>query len=323
MTVAKQGDRLEIRERGRTVQEVRFLDVSQVCLFGNVQITTQALRELCDRDIPICYFTYGGWFYGITHGMGHKNIELRRMQFEASRDQNRSLVLARRFVEGKIRNCRTLLRRNSSDLPEDALRDMAALAQRTSSVEEAASLLGLEGTAARLYFSHFGQMLRPRSGDELAFDFSGRNRRPPRDPVNALLSFGYALLAKEFTVTLLAVGFDPYLGFYHAIRYGRPSLALDLMEEFRPLIADSVVLSVINTGEIASSDFIQRGGAVALTPSGRQKILEAYGRRLDSLITHPIFGYTISYRRIIEVQARLLARYLMGETADYPTFLTR
>lgn len=165
-------------------------------------------------------------------------------------------------------------------------------------------------------------MLRPREA-EFAFDFQGRNRRPPRDPVNALLSFAYALLAKDFTVTLQAVGFDPYLGFYHAPGYGRPSLALDLMEEFRPIIGDSVVLSVLNTGEVTAGDFITRGGAVALSPTGRKAFLAAYGRRMDTLVSHPVFGYSISYRRVLEVQARLLGRFLSGEIPEYPQFLTR
>ena len=156
-----------------------------------------------------------------------------------------------------------------------------------------------------------------------AFEFTARNRRPPRDPVNALLSFLYAMLTKDLVVTLVGVGFDPYLGFYHQPRYGRPALALDLMEEFRPLVADSVALGLINNGELRPSDFITRVGAVALTESGRRRVLDAYERRLDLLVTHPRFGYAISYRRIFEVQVRLLARFLMGETASYPAFCTR
>lgn len=323
-TVAKHGDRLEIREKGKAIQDVRFLDVSQLCLFGNVQVTTQALRELCDRDIPICYFTYGGWLYGITGGLGHKNVELRQHQYRASGDPDRAAALAGRLVEAKIKNCRTLLRRNGREVPEKTLRELSAYAQRARDCRELESLLGLEGSAARLYFGHFNNMLRAREdGGALTFDFQGRNRRPPRDPVNALLSFAYAMLVKDFTVTLQAVGLDPYLGFYHTPRYGRPALALDLMEEFRAIIADSVVLSVINNGEITPRDFITRGGGVALTPSGRKTFIAAYGRRMDALVTHPVFGYTISYRRVLEVQARLLGRHLSGEIPDYPQFLTR
>jgi CRISPR-associated protein Cas1 len=170
-----------------------------------------------------------------------------------------------------------------------------------------------------LYFQGFAQLVK---GGEV-FRFEDRNRRPPRDPINAILSFLYAMLAKEFTVTLSAVGFDPMLGFFHKPRYGRPALALDITEEFRPLIAESVALSLVNTGELNEGHFIQRAGACALTESGRKILLGAYERRLDQLITHPIFGYKISYRRIFEVQCRLLGRVLLGEIAEYPNFLTR
>jgi CRISPR-associated protein Cas1 len=196
--------------------------------------------------------------------------------------------------------------------------------RRAEGAESLEQLLGLEGTAAREYFAHFAHMFKPGDdGNTPAFEFTSRNRRPPRDPVNALLSFLYALLSKEMVVTLVGVGFDPYLGFYHQPRYGRPALALDLMEEFRPLVADSVAISLINTGELRPGDFIARAGAVALTESGRRRVLDAYERRLDTLVTHPRFGYAISYRRIFEVQARLLARCLMGEIAAYPAFCTR
>jgi CRISPR-associated protein Cas1 len=166
-------------------------------------------------------------------------------------------------------------------------------------------------------------MLRPDEEAALDFDFDGRNRRPPRDPVNALLSLAYALLTKDLAFVTAAVGLDPYLGFYHQPRYGRPALALDLMEEFRPLVADSVVLSAVNTGIVRPADFVRRGGAAALTPSGRARFLRAYERRMDELITPPVFGYRISYRRVLEVQVRLFARYLAGEIAEYPAFATR
>jgi CRISPR-associated protein Cas1 len=195
-----------------------------------------------------------------------------------------------------------------------------------------ATLLGIEGNAARLYFGAFSGMLKPKQRpDNTAdtanapwhFDFEGRNRRPPRDPINALLSFAYSLLTKDLSVIAQITGFDPYLGFYHQPRYGRPSLALDVMEEFRPIIADSVVLSVINNGVLSPSDFIQSGPSFALSPTGRKKFIHAYEGRLDSEITHPIFGYRISYRRILEVQLRLLGRFLTDEIANYPAFTTR
>jgi CRISPR-associated protein Cas1 len=141
--------------------------------------------------------------------------------------------------------------------------------------------------------------------------------------VNATLSFLYAVLAKDLTVILLSVGFDPYLGFYHQPRYGRPALALDLMEEFRPLVADSTAITLFNNGELRATDFVQRGNACSLNERGRKQALRAYERRLDALVTHPLFGYTISYRRVFEVQARLLGRAMAGEIGRYPAFCTR
>lgn len=322
-TVAKEGEVLQVRCGRETLAEVRLLDVSQVCLFGQVQITAAALRELCEREIPVCHFSYGGRFWGLTQGMAHKNVELRRAQFRCADDPERSLALARTFIRTKVLNCRTLLRRNHREPPPAVLRALAALAGRAGRAPSLDALLGVEGTAARTYFAHFGGMLKPRRGETWPFDFRERNRRPPRDPVNALLSFAYALLTKDVTVTLLGVGFDPHLGFYHQPRYGRPSLALDLMEEFRPLVADSVVLSAVNNGEVEAEDFLRRAGAVALTDAGRRKFLEAYERRMDTLVTHPLFGYRLSYRRLLEVQARLLARHLLGELGRYPAFRTR
>lgn len=180
----------------------------------------------------------------------------------------------------------------------------------------------MEGAAAREYFSRFATMFK-QTGEQPAFDFTTRNRRPPKDPVNALLSFLYSMLTKEMLVTLIGIGFDPYLGFYHQPRYGRPALALDLMEEFRPIVADSVVINLINTGEIRAKDFITRLTGCALTDSGRKRVIEAFERRLNTTIAHPIFGYTVSYRRIFEIQARLLARFLTGEISEYPSFITR
>jgi CRISPR-associated protein Cas1 len=324
MSVGLKGETLEIRDKGKVVDEARLLDTAQLNLFGNVQLSAQALRELAARDLVVTHLSYGGWLTAVTTPPPHKNIELRRRQFEAADNPGTCLQLARAFTVGKIRNQRTLLRRNARELPNDALWRLAEFRRKAEQAVALEQLLGLEGTAAREYFAHFARMFKPQDGQaEPAFDFNGRNRRPPRDPVNALLSFLYAMLMKELLVALIGVGFDPYLGFYHQPRYGRPALALDLMEEFRPLVADSVVLSLINNGELRPSDFVARAGAVALTDAGRRRVIEAFERRLDTLVTHPVFAYTLSYRRVFEVQARLLARFLLGETGEYPAFITR
>ena len=331
--LGKSGDRLtvSVRDKGKgkskPIQDVRLIDVSQVSLYGNVQVSAQAQRELSARGVPICHFSYGGWLSAITTGLVHKNIELRIRQFAVAADPRASLQLARQFVVGKIKNCRTLLRRH---LPRDlsgrsaaentlVLGQLAELAEQAGRASCVETLLGTEGMAAKLYFAGFAKLLK---GTE-EFDIEGRNRRPPKDPTNALLSFVYSLLARELTVVLQAVGFEPLLGVFHKPRYGRPSLALDLAEEFRPLIADSTVLMLINNGEVSADSFIRRGGAVALTTAGRRAVIEAFERRLESEVTHPLFGYRVSYRRILEVQARLLSRVLLGDLPEYPNFCTR
>jgi CRISPR-associated protein Cas1 len=321
--VVKDGGLLRVLDGEEKLTEARLREVSQLAVFGGVQITSSVIRELCSRSIPISHLSHGGWFYGITHGMSHKNVELRRRQYATAEDPEKSLSLARRFVQAKILNSRTLLRRNHPAPPEATLEGFKADLRRTRQAESVETLLGYEGTAASRYFAQFGGMLRPTDESIGTFDFNHRNRRPPRDAVNALLSFTYVLLTKDFTTTLFSVGFDPYLGFFHKPRYGRPALALDLMEEFRPLIADSVVLTLINNAEIRHSDFISNLGGVALTQGGRMQLLAAYERRMRQEIIHPVFGYKISYRRVLEVQARLLGRYLMGEINNYPSFLTR
>ncbi len=327
--VRKKGDCLVIEEDKEKIAEARLADTSQVVLFGRAALSSPALHECLARNIPVTHLSYGGWFMGHTIGTGHKNVELRTNQYRASFDPERCLALARSLVAAKIANCRTLLRRNwrGTDSQEkappgllSALRADIRHALRATSIGE---LLGVEGTAAGRYFANFAAMLKQDAADENGFDFRNRNRRPPRDPVNALLSFAYAMLTREWTVTLSAVGFDPYRGFYHQPRFGRPALALDLMEPFRPLIADSVVITVINNREIREKDFIQRGGSCALKPGGRKRFIAAFDRRLEQEATHPVFGYRISYRRVIEVQARLLGRYLAGEIPRYPQFLTR
>ena len=186
----------------------------------------------------------------------------------------------------------------------------------------AALVLGCEGEGASTYFQNFEGMLKRAGGIE-AFRWSRRSRRPPEDPTNAALSFAYALLTRLCHSTLQRVGFDPMLGFLHQPRAGRPALALDFMEEFRPVLADSAVLMAFNNGELRPGHFLQRGPACALTADGRRTLIGAWERRLDGLVTHPVFGYRLSYRRVLEVQARLLARHLLGELDDYPEFLVR
>jgi CRISPR-associated protein Cas1 len=320
--ISKDKGRLDVTKHGERLRSVRVIDVSQVCLYGNVQVSSQILRELFAREIPVCWFTYGGWFSGMAVGLPGRNVELRRRQTIVAAQGG--LDIARRVVNGKILNSRTLLRRNTRERSDALLAQLKRLADQALEVTSTGSLLGIEGTAARLYFGAFATMLREEKRlPGGAFRFEGRNRRPPTDPVNCLLGYVYGLLTKELTATAYGIGFDPYQGFYHRPRFGRPALALDLAEEFRPLIAESVVVNLVNNGEVTVSDFLVRAGGVTLTQSGRKAVLAAYERRMGATLRHPVFGYKASYRRILEVQCRLLAAHLLGEIPAYVPVTTR
>ncbi|MGO9010630.1 MAG: CRISPR-associated endonuclease Cas1 [Bryobacteraceae bacterium] len=324
--VGKTGAVLQVKDDKALLQEARLGEICQVNLMGNVQISTQAVQALCEAEIPICYFSMGGWFYGITTGLNTKNVFLRRNQFRLADQEYFARALARRIVAGKICNQRTLLQRNHVEPKKTTLAGLKEMADRAEIAGSLEELLGIEGNAARLYFGDFAGMMKVDEDDcvrPLAFEMDGRNRRPPRDPVNAMLSLGYSLLTKDLTVACYAVGFDPYVGFYHQPRFGRPALALDLMEPFRPLIVDSAVLTAVNTGMVTGRDFVKAGASVALTAGGRKAFFRAYEMRMDTLVTHPLFEYRVSYRRMLEIQARLLARVLDGEIGEYPVFTTR
>lgn len=324
--VGKSGERLRIEVDDKPVQSVPMGEVSQLVLMGNIYVTTPCMGELMQRGIPISWHSYGGWFYGHSQGVGHKNVELRAAQYQASFDPERCVAIARNLVRGKILNSRTLLRRNhrAADTIKPLLKELKRAAKKADKCSSLAELLGIEGNAAALYFSAFDGMLKGGEEEGRArFEFVHRNRRPPKDPVNALLSFAYAMLTRAFNVNLSAVGFDPYRGFYHQPRYGRPALSLDLMEPFRPLIAESAVITAINNHEVELDDFTEAAGAFALKERARKAFIATFERRMGQEITHPVFGYTCSYRRMLEVQARLFGRYLMGEIPQFPNLITR
>lgn len=246
--VSKKGETLEVSVDDVATTTVRLDEVSQLVLMGSIYITTPCLYDLMERQIPVTWHSFGGWFIGHTTGTGHKNVEIRTAQYRASFDIATCLRIAKGLVVAKIQNARTLLRRNwkNGEAPESLLDEFKRDIDHARRVRSLAELLGVEGNAAARYFGTFNSMIRRDDGSqELAFDFSKRNRRPPTDPVNALLSYAYSLLVRSWTVTLSGVGFDSYRGFYHQPRYGRPALALDMMEPFRPLIADSSVISTL------------------------------------------------------------------------------
>ncbi len=332
--ISKEGETLKIADEDQGDTTVRLNEVSDVALFGNVSVTTPALVTLMDREIPVAFHSHGGWFRGIAHGVGHRNVEVRTAQYRHSFDPNYCLAFARDLVATKIVNQRTILRRNwrgDRDARKAILDRLNAARRSTKAAPSASALLGLEGDAAATYFRAFSDLLTPpgarKSPDEsdglAPFRFDSRNRRPPTDPVNAMLSLAYAMLTRHLTVALATVGLDPYRGFFHAPRYGKPALALDIMEPFRPIIADSVVLTAVNTGEVSPGDFVTAPTGTSLTPAGRKRFVGAFERRLSQETTHPLFGYRLSMRRLLLLQARLLCRHLLGELPDYPHYLPR
>lgn len=320
--VGKRGQKLAVSKEGEELASVRIKDVSQVVLMGGVGISTQTVHFLCDEGVPVVYVSRGHWFYGITHGIGLRNAYDRAAQFQTAADEPKALEFAKQVVIGKGSNQRTILGRNISPRPIATLKEMSMLLRKATNARSAEELLGLEGGIAARYFAQFGNLLKPRDFDA-SWDFDSRNRRPPKDPVNALLSFGYALLTKDCTVALLAEGLDPWWGLYHRPRHGRPALALDLMEEFRPLVVDSAVLTAVNTGMVTRSSFQQTAAGCMLTARGRKDFIRAYEARLEQLVTHPLFEYRCSWRSVIRVQARLISRWLRGDVPSYQPVRTR
>ena len=316
----KDQGRIEVRKGAEQLASVRAIDVSHVCVFGNVSLSTPLLRSLLADGVSVSYFTYGGWFSGVAHGMPTRNVMLRVRQYRYA--DSGDLAVAREIVRGKVLNSRTLLMRNSRNRDREVEGSLKTLAKRALGAGSRSELLGVEGAAARLYFSRFASMIVDDSTVG-AFDFLKRTRRPPTDRVNCLLSFAYGLLVREISSSAFSVGLDPLIGVYHTPRFGRPALALDLAEEFRPIIAESIVLQVINNGEIGSRDFHERAGRVALTAPGRKAVIAAFERRMGHEITHPLFGYRVSYRRALEVQLRLLAAFFAGEVESYRALTTR
>ncbi len=324
--VRKDGEVLVVEtEEAKT--EIPLGEVSELVLHGPISLTTPTVAALLREEIPVTYASTGGWVLGHTVSTGHRNVNIRIAQYRAAFDERRSLAFARSLVAAKIKNSRIFLRRNYKAADEAerdaALEALSHLAQRAQHAPSEAELLGIEGEAAARYFHLFSAMFGEAARDFPEFSFDKRTRRPPADPVNAMLSLGYALLTRTWLTVLSAVGFDPYLGLYHKPRFGRPALALDMMEPFRPILADSAVIQAINNGEVKADGFVRAGTAVNLKPHAKRAFIAAYERRLDQEVTHPVFGYRVSMRRLLEVQARLLARHLQGEIEDYPHYLVR
>jgi CRISPR-associated protein Cas1 len=318
--IGQRGGEFTVSLKQETVRKLPVHQLRAIYVFGAVQLTAQAVQTSLEEEIDIAYFSPSGRFLGLLRGLPASGIDARLGQYRLFGESFFRIHLARESLRAKIHNQRVMLMRNG-EVPDLVLTQLARLRDSTAEATSLGELLGIEGTAANLYFQQFASMLK--TGDSWKFDFTGRNRRPPRDPVNALLSLGYSVLAKELAGVCHAVGLDPFYGFMHQPRYGRPALALDLMEEFRPLVADSVAISLVNRGEIDEGDFVRATTGTALNERGRRRFWEAWFRRLDTEVSHPEFGYKMSYRRMFEVQARQLWRFVRGDAATYHGFTTR
>lgn len=317
--VGQRGGEFVVTVQREVVRKLPLHQVRAIYLYGAVQLTAQAAESCLEHGVDVAYFAASGRFLGLLRGLTASGVDARLGQMRMFAEPFFRLRQARECIRAKIHNQRVMLMRNG-DVPDRVLRLLAEARDATEDVRDLGELLGCEGAAASLYFEQFASMLK---GAGWQFDFQGRNRRPPRDPVNALLSLGYSILAKELAGVCHAVGLDPFLGFMHQPRYGRPALALDLMEEFRPLVADSVAITLVNRGEIDPGDFVRAATGTFLNEQGRRRFWEAWFRRMDTEVSHPQFGYKMSYRRMLEVQTRQLWRVVRGDAPTYHGFTTR
>ena len=319
--IEKEYRRLLVTKHDDVLLAVPLGRVSEVVLVGGVGATTPALLMLLDAGIPLSFVTRTGKLRGRLTPPSPKNLPLRHAQYDRARDPDFCLAVGRAIVDGKLRNSRALayrIRRSRPQIAAAWLERIERAVARVAQADDLDTLRGIEGAAAKAYFQVLRGALRPE------MTFEKRTRRPPRDPANSLLSLGYTLLTQNLMTACEVVGLDPYDGFFHADKYGRPALALDLVEEFRGPVVDSVVQLVINKRMIGPQDFTERqGGGVYLSDRGLRKFLRQYTRRLNTAILHPRYGRRLTYQRIFEVQARLLAKTIQGELDKYRPFRVR
>jgi CRISP-associated protein Cas1 len=339
----KEHDRLLVRRGDEILEAIPLIKVDQVVLMGRgVSITTSAHHALVRRGADIVYLTGGGGFVSRVIGPEHKNGRLRHQQSLLASDPLFALRTAQAIVHGKVLNQRALVQRHAerANWAARALAAMDEMARRVSSAQDLDQLRGMEGQAAREYFGLMRRMLRPPS-DGHSWNFERRVYYPPTDPVNALLSFTYSLLQRDMTTACELIGLDPYLGFFHAIDYGRPSMALDLMEEFRPIVGDSIVMETVNRPYVSLADFEQVDlteqeserdeftepratvHAVYLAGSGREKVIALYENRVNDEAMFTYQDQQVSYRQIFQLQAQAMARLILGEVSGYVPFTVR
>lgn len=315
--VGKSGEQIKITPRGRSASTLPARQVGQLVLHSYAQISTQALYFCAEQEIGVHFISGGGRYLG-SFDTRHGSIQRRVRQYKALSDPEICLKLARLLVACRGQSQRKFLmrgQRGSESVPEpleQAIDQMQRVLKQVPQAESAASLLGLEGNLAALYFGALPHLIS--AGVAIELQFSGRNRRPPKDCFNALLSFGYALLLKDVINAILVVGLEPALGFYHQPRTQAPPLALDLMEIFRVPLVDLAVMGSVNRGQWdIQADFEVKGSQVWLSESGRRKFIGLYERRKEESWKHPVLGYSLTYRRLLELEVRLLEKEWMGE----------
>ena len=320
--ISVRGMALRVTDKdGKIAREIPLANLESLGVLGGVQVSTQALTALAGQNIPVAFLSAAGRLITMTDPMNPVSALIRQAQVRKFADPTTALELSRALVAAKISNQRTILMRNRKDLDPRATEDMRSLAERAVACASAESLLGLEGQAAAIYFANFGGIFSPPFSE--LFQANGRQRRPPPDPVNAVLSWGYTMLVHECVTALRLAGLEPMVGAFHKPRPGKPALALDLMEPFRPLIADSIAISTFNRGELTEGHFLQTAAGCSLTDAGRGGFFGAWGRRMDTEVTHPVFEYRLSYRRMMMLHARMISAWLVGDIATLAFLTTR
>jgi len=327
--LAREGETVLVRVAGETKLQVPIHTLGSVVCFGQVSLSPPLMGLCAERSVAVSFLTEHGRFLARIQGPVSGNVLLRREQYRRADDLEISAQIARAMVVAKIANCRTVLQRAARDRPEDETAGKLSqaaeqLAQHLKDLEAEVSLdtvRGKEGDAARRYFSVFDCLLTSQKED---FFFHERNRRPPLDNMNALLSFIYTLLVHDVAAALEGVGLDPAVGYLHRDRPGRPGLALDLMEELRPYLADRLALSLVNRQQVQGKGFRKtESGGVIMSDETRKEVLVAYQKRKQEEIQHPFLGEKIALGLLPHVQALLLARYLRGDLDGYPPFFWR
>jgi CRISPR-associated protein Cas1 len=314
--VRRDGERLRVTLQQEELTSIPLVHLDQLALMGNVQLTTPAATRLLERGVDVVFLSKYGKFRGRLVRGGSKFAQLRHRQLHMASDEHAALAIARAIVVGKVGNQRVVLQRRAERVPEArrALDGMMQMGRRAETAGSLDSVRGFEGKAAAFYFEAVRALL------PAAWGFEKRAYHPPPDPANALLSFGYTLLLKDVTAAVQLVGLDPYLGFFHALGYDRPALALDLMEELRPVIVDSMFLDVVARKRLQPGDFQRSRNPkrpCSLGEAGVRVVIEQYEQRLQSPVVHALAHGQTTYRRAIELQARQMARVIRGEEREY------